>query len=307
MMTKESLESHSAPDYETKEKAGEYDPIYVLRNREILPESIFIGEDGKETMDDEDLSYVHKFLRKNIKNGSVLNLGGGLTHAHRMLPIADKITHATSLDISENNNQVTAELLESIRGGGAPALVEEEDVRLFKILAGATANDKKYHIKNGGNELLSMLYEKSQYKGKLDIIAADMIAQMEELGSGELVDRRTYDNVLLLFSLFTRDRKETLALIKNAKKRLNDGGRLIVMDVWDFDGVGENASEDDCMHSEDEQVRSLYPKPWIWDTEEFIEILQEAGFSKIKSEEHEVEESEEEKNAIGGYVSLVAR
>lgn len=304
---KESSESHPTPDYETKEGAGKYDPIYVLRNREISPESIFIGEDGKETIDDEDFTYVQKFLRKSVKGGSVLNLGGGLTHAHRMLPIVDKITHATTLDISEKNNQVTAELLESIRSAGAPALVEEEDVRLFKLLAGALANDKKYRIKNSGKELLSMLYEKSQYKGKADIITADMIAQVDALGSGELVDGRMYDNVLFLFSLFTRNREETLALIKSAKKRLNDGGRLIVMDVWDFEGVGEGASEDDYMHSEDERVGALYSKPWIWETEEFVEVLREAGFSKITTEEHETEESEEEKDAIGGYVSLVAQ
>jgi SAM-dependent methyltransferase len=294
------------PKEKKETKEYKYDPMKVLREREINSDFVYIDENGKETIDDKDYNYIEKYIRTNIKEGSVLDLGGGFTHCHRILAAIDKITHATSVDISEANNQVTKELLEGSKNIGKQQLVKKSDINLLKISASAMAKDESYDIKISGTEMMDMLYEKCQYKGRPDIITADIIAQADGLGSGEMLDNRKYDNVMFFFSFFTRNREETLNLIKNAKQRMNEGGRLIIMDVWEFEGVRDAESEEDVVRSEDKIVAEKYPNPWIWSTEEMIEMLKEAGFSQVRTEEKKVEESEAEKNELGGYTGFVA-
>jgi len=286
-----------------KEERGKYNPVDVLREREIDSGVFGVDRRGREVIKDKDFAYIASYLRKNIQEGSVLNLGGGFMHCHRILPAIDKITHATSIDISDMNNQVVREFLEGSVGLGTQTLIDASDVAVMRTYAEALSQDPRFAVGYEGKELLAMLYEKSRRHEGLDVITADVIAQMEELGSGALLKNRTFDNVLFLWSIFTRDRDETLHLMENVKKLLSEGGRIVIMDVWEYSGVEEDG---DAMHSEDQVVARNYPKPWIWTTEEFIDILEEVGFRNIRTEEKVVEESEEEEDAIGGYICIVA-
>ena len=123
----------------------------------------------------------------------------------------------------------------------------------------------------------------------MDIITTDMIEHMTELGSGELVDGRTYDNILLLYSFYTRNKEETVKFVENIKKRLNRGGQVIVMDVWNFEGVSES-TEEDYINSEDEIVAEKYPEPWSWETKGITSIFKGVGLTRTKKIEKEVEE-----------------
>src|SRR3989344_4067653 len=184
-----------------QEKESKYVPIDVLRNREI-PRAFYRDGNGELIMDDPDLESINDYLNKEIKPGSVLSLGSGLVNSYRMLPAIEKITRVTCIDISEKNNVVNRELIEGSQNIGEQKLVEQQDIEVLKNLAEAIASNNDYGIKSSGSELLKMLYDKSQYKGEMDIITADMIEKMDELGSGGLVDGRTYDNILLLYSFY---------------------------------------------------------------------------------------------------------
>lgn len=290
---------------EQKEQIRKYNPITTLREREINDDFIYADENGKEIIESNDLHWIMKCIRDGVKEGSVLDLGGGMTHCHRMLPIIDKITHVTSLDISEKNNLVTRELIESSGNVSQFKLVKKYDVDLLKTMAKALSKDETYGIKRSGEEMIRELYEKSQYQGKSDVITADMIEQMDKLGSGELLDNRKYDNVLFLYSFFARNREEALNLIKNAKKCLNKGGKIVVIDVSKYEGF-EDAEADNYLMAEDELVIERYPNPWVCKNEEMLEILKEAGFSNLEWEEREASDTEEEKEAFSGYFAIKA-
>ena len=285
-----------------QEKESKYNPIDVLRNREI-PRAFYRDRNGELIMDDPDLESINDYLNKEIKPGSVLSLGSGLANSYRMLPAIEKITQVTCVDISAKNNQVNKELIEGSQNIGERKLVEPQDIEVLNNLAEAVASNKDYGIKSSGPELLKMLYDKSQYKGEMDIITTDMIEKMNELGSGKLVDGRTYDNILLLYSFYPRDKKETLEFVRNVRSRLNKGGRVIVMDVAKFGGVSET-TEEDYINSEDEIVAQKYPGPWMWEAKEMSEIFDNVGLTKIREIEKQIEESEDVKEAFGYYMYL---
>ena len=285
-----------------QEKESKYVPIDVLRNREI-PRAFYRDGNGELIMDDPDLESINDYLNKEIKPGSVLSLASGMVNSYRMLPAIEKITQITCIDISAKNNQVNRELIEGSQNVGEQKFVEQQDIDVLNSLAEAIASKKEYGMKSSGPELLKMLSEKSQYKGEMDIITTDMIEHMTELGSGELVDGRTYDNILLLYSFYPRNKKETQEFIKNVRSRLNKGGRVIVMDVTEFEGVSE-ATEEDYINSEDEIVAEKYPEPWMWEEEEMSKIFNKVGLIKTREVEREIEESEEVKEAFGSYVYL---
>lgn len=286
---------------EKKEKVKEYDPIKVLRERDMDPECIYTDENGKDVIDDEDLNFLFKFVRQNVKEGSVLNLGGGFSHAHYMSTVADKITHATSIEISPKNNQVTEELLKSIADKKFKGeLVKKLDTKTLTTLAGALSGDSSYGIEKSKQEMLAMLSEKCQYNGHPDVITADMIEGMHQLGSGEMVDGRKYDNILMLFASYTRSKEETLEFFKNVKMRLNDSGWFTIVDVADYSGL-EDPKEDNVILQEDKIVAEKYPTPWVMNIKDVEEILKEAGFKNIIADEKEVN-GEAEKDEFGKYL-----
>src|SRR3989338_2822736 len=230
--------------FENQETPEEYNPVITLREREFYPGVISKDENGKEKIEDEDLRYIFKFLRENIKEGSLLNMGAGITHCHHMVGLADKLTQITALDISPKNNQLIKEFLDGIKGIGGQTMVGGSDMETLKTLSSALARDKQeFGIEKSGRELLDLFYEKSFYKGLPDIIAADMIEDMDKLGSGELVDGRKYDNIMFSFALYVRDKTDLANLFENLKKRLNPGGRIVIIDAKTFSFDEENESE----------------------------------------------------------------
>ena len=281
-----------------QEKEGNFEAIKVLRNREY-PTDFKLDKKSKLVLEDPDLKFINDSINAGLKEGSVLTISADPDTIFRLLPVAAKIKdHSTIINFSEKNNQVNRELLEGSQNVGEQKVVEQSDIEVFNKLAEAISNDKKYKINYGGNELLSKLYEVSNYQGKLDVITADPIEQMEKLGSGELIDGRTYDNILLPFSLYTRSEQETLAFITNLKKRLNKGGRLVYGDVWEWEGVGE---EGDYINAEPEIIAEKYGNPWSWQPKQLFEVFNKAGLVLLNKKEKEIEESEEVEKAFGGY------
>lgn len=292
-------------DKEQFEKEGKFDPIAVLRERDIIPEKFSIDEKGKEQIDDAEIKYIFHFLRDHIKEGSVLNLGSGSAHVHQMCAIEDKLTHVTAIDISAKHNQVVKELLEGAQRIGQQKLVQELDIKTLKILANALSKDENYGISKNGDEIISSVYQKSLYKGKLDVITADMLEKVDELKTGELVDNRKYDNAVLLFAIFMRSKEELLKFFQSVKARLDEGGKIILIEPEEYSGpdleVGHVSLE------EDEIVVKRYGDYRDLSLEEFKEVMSKAGFKNIYSETHEVSgDSVDEKECFKGYMSIVA-
>ncbi|KKS92313.1 MAG: hypothetical protein UV67_C0006G0029 [Parcubacteria group bacterium GW2011_GWC1_43_12] len=290
---------------EKREEENEYNPLEILREREFYPGVIEV-EEGKEIITDEDYKACFEFLRENIKDGSLLNLnfGSGITHCHYMLPLIDRLSHVTALDISAKNNQLIGELLNSIQDKGNPEIIEEEDKKMLRDLAQAVSKDEDFGIKESGEELLAMLHEKSQHEGKSDIITADMIEDMEKLGSGELVGDRKFDNIYLSFSIYARTREELVGFLKNAKERLNEGGNLLIIDCENY--TNESGEEKE-LFSEDKVIEEKYGEVFDWTLDEMKEILNEVGFSSVNSQIREIEAKEDEAEEFGTYLFIKAQ
>src|SRR3989338_4246737 len=285
-------------DENKQEKESKFEAIKVLRNREY-PTDFIRDKEGKLVLQDPDLKFINDSTYADTKEGSFLTISADPDTIFRLLPAAAKIKdYSTVVNFSEKNNQVNKELLEGSQNIGEQRVVEQSDIAVLNKLAEAITNDKKYKIKYNGAELLSRLYEASKYQGELDIITADPIEQMDKLGSGELLAGRTYDNIMLPFSLYTRNEQETLNFVTNLKKRLNKGGRVVLSDVWDWQGVG---GEEDYINAEDDIIAEKYGNPWSWKPKKLFEVFNKAGLVLLNKKEKEIEESEEVEKAFGGY------
>jgi hypothetical protein len=194
-------------DLENQEKIEDRERVLItLRDEEsnnLNEDSIYFDEEKKkEVIDDMDWNYIIGFLRENIQEGTLLNLGSGVVGAHHGLASADRIKGITYLDIEEGNNQAVKEFLLSIEGDKKSEYLEEQDIEIFKTFAEALVKDEKHNFKISGEQLMTELLEKSKHKEKLDIIQCDMLEQINQLSSGELVDGRTYDNIQMSFAAF---------------------------------------------------------------------------------------------------------
>jgi len=289
--------------FEKQEIPKEYSPITVLREREFYPGVISIDENGQDKIEDEDLSYIFKFLRKNVKKGSLLNIGAGITHCHQMVGLADKLTQITALDISPKNNQLIQEFLDRIKGIGGQTMVEDGDMKTLKTLAEALAQDKQdFGIEKTGDELLDLFYKESFYNGQPDIITADMVEDMDKLGSGELVDGRKYDNIMFSFALYVRDKNDLVKLFGNLKKRLNPDGHILIIDAKTFSIDEENEGE--VLYSEDAVVLEKYSEAYDWTIDDIKEIAQKVGFGKVEAHDYKIQDKKEEQEKFGGYLFL---
>ena len=290
---------------EQKERLEAYDPVKEMDERDIMPEYIYRDKEDRPVVEDKDLLYILAFLRKNIKEGSVLNLGSGFTHFHQMCAIADKATSITGVEIAEENNRLATDILESSIDLHRPRVTNEEQADRLRIVAEYLGQNKDFGINQEGADILKAIHRKSSYKGKLDIIESDMYEQADRLGSGEMTDGRQYDNIMYLFSSFTRTREETLAFLKSARERLKDGGRLLVLDSESYGD--EDDSVEDSRFGEAKIVSEKYNKIWDWTQESFREVLEEAGFRNIKIEIQKISScSSKEQEEFSNYLGFIA-
>jgi len=276
----------------------------------VIPEYNYIDEHGIETIDDEELHFMYKYLRDNVKEGNLLNLGSGITHIHQMCANEDKLTEITYIDLQPENNVLVRELIERALNLNdyqkGIRLASEGDVDLLRLIAEAMHKDPSYGIEKSGSETLSSLYKKMQHNGRLDIKTRDMISSMDKLGSGEIVDGRTYDNALMLFSRFTRNPEETDKFISNVNKRINEGGKFIIIDAEVYGGA--DTESDESALQEGKKVEEEYSEVHDWTKEEMIEILKRAGFKSVKAETHEIsEDSDSEQRTFGSRYLCCSR
>lgn len=293
---------------EKKEDERGYNPAEVLKKRDIIPSKVRRNERGIEVIEDKELNYIFKYLRDNIKEGNLLDIGAGIAHVHQMCAIEDKLTEITAVDISPINNVLTRDLIEMhMRKTGESRVVPKSDVETLEILAEALHKDATYGISRTGDEILSSVYDKMQYKGKLDIKWADVIKNMDELKDGKMVDGRTYDNALLLFASFARTREELIGMLSAVKERLKENGRLIIMDAETYEN-GVDSDSEEVAQQEDTIVEKLYSEVYDWSQEDMIKVLQEIGFKIKKIDTHKIsEDSESEQRSFGKrYLSFVA-
>ncbi|HBG48439.1 MAG TPA: hypothetical protein DDW90_02825 [Cyanobacteria bacterium UBA9971] len=285
-------------DENKQEKESKYEAIEVLRNREY-PTDFKYDKKGRLVLEDPDLKFIDDSINTGLKEGSLLTISADPDTIFRILPAATKIKdHSTIINFSQENNLVNTELLEASQNIGEQKVVEQSDIEVLKKLATVISYDKKYKSNYSGEELLSKLYDLSHYQGKPDIITADPIEQMDKIGSGEMLDGRTYDNIMLPFSLYTRSEQETLAFMTNLKQRLNKGGRVVLADVWEWQGVG---GEDDFINAEPDIISEKYGNAWSWQPKQLFKVFEKAGLTLVNKKEKEIEESDEVYDAFEGY------
>lgn len=287
-------------DAENNKRRHEYNPLAIYREEYIDPNYID-RTPGKEEIKDEHIHYVCRFLREAFKEGDVLNLGGGFPAYYHALLASDKMKSYTVIDISPKNLQLAKELLEGSLGVGYQEIAEKIDFDSLRSVANAFSKDPDYHFRISGDQMLKNVYAASQKDGKWDVIQADIIEQMEKIGSGKLVGGRKYDNIMLTFAIFARSRDELLDLLKNAHKRLKDNGRLIIMEYENFPGV--NMESDQDLLYEDDVVEKKYDKVYNFSAKDLEDVLREAGFSikhsgKVGDPDYE--------DGLGIYLTIIA-
>ena len=287
------------PEVEEKEEKEKmpYNPMVSVR-RDFGSEWIYRDEETKKPIiEDTDLKQIMNFYRKEVKEGTLLNLGAGSTHLHYMAAIEDKLTHITALDLSEKSLKALGEFLDSVgpEAGSKKAerrYISDDDVDVLKIVA--EARERNIHRKNprSGEEVLRSIREKSTEEGKYDFICGDMhnLSELEE---------RKFDNIMLGYALFANKEEEIPGLLQQIKERLNPGGKVIIADFQGFSG--ENLKEE---FAEDEVVIERYPNPIDYSLPFLTSSLEKTGFSKdqIKAREADTH-SEGEKDFKYLFVS----
>lgn len=279
---------------ESKEKwPEEYNPAVSLR-RDFDPELIYRDEKtGKAVLDDPDLKQIMAFYRKEIKPGSLLDLGAGSTHLHYMTAIEDKLSHITALDLSPKNLALLGELLDAVGPEAGSKRQErkfilDEDIEIFKILAEARGrHGRKKESMRPVDTVIQSIREKSLTKeGAPDFIVGDMHNLRILLGE------RKFDNIMLGYALFANNEEEVRRLMVQIREHLNPGGKVMIVDFKGFSGEDVEGE-----FAEDKEVVERYPKPIDYSLELLQEALRSAGFNsdKIRGEMRDPKLEGEEK------------
>lgn len=276
---------------ESKEVVPKYNPMVSVR-RDFGPEFIY-REEGRAVIDDPDLRQIMAFYRKEVKPGTLLNMGAGPLHPHYMAGLEDKLTHITALDLSRDNLRASAEFLDSVgpeakTAKGQRKFISEGDLGVLKITAEAAANIGKRPGKTrSGDQVLKSIREKSLSPyGKYDFIVGDYHQLDSFLGS------RKFDNIMMSFALYANKPEEIPKLFEQLRRHLNSGGRAVIADFQGFSA--ENVEEE---FDEDEIVKKKYPNAIDYSLDLLVSSLVKAGFRKdtIFAEKRDIKAGEEKK------------
>jgi len=281
-----------------------YDAAESLR-RDFSDEWIYY-ENGEPLIDDADLNQIMSFYRKEVKEGSLLDLGGGPNHFHYVSAIEDRLSHITTLDLSKRNIALLKEFVDNFDKMDNPrqGALKEEDFEILKccVEANEIKNAKLRKEKpRPSSEIFQSLKEKSSVEGKPDLILGDMYDE-------KAFEGRKFDNVMLGFSIFANNEDDVFHLMQKVRMHLNPGGKVLISDFQGFDG------EDlEGQFAEDEAVLKKFPNIIDLSPELISSALEKAGFSKnnikvdIKDPLFEDENGDGEKEKGFKYLFISAK
>lgn len=247
---------------------NQYIPIKTVR-RDFDPKFIYFDErKNRAVINDPDLNFIFNFYRKELKPGSLLNLGAGSTHWHYTAAIEDRVSHITAFDLSEKNIDTLKEFTQAIKMNDDISKkyknIEEHDITMLKLVAEACGSEQKPPISS--KKVLESVYNKSLIDNKLDLVIGDM-------HNLSVLNDRKFNNIIIAFSLFVNTEDEMPIFFRQVKNYLNQNGKVIVLD---FDKFTEN--DIDEIFSEDENILKKYPKPIDYSLEMLVDSMIEAGF-----------------------------
>jgi len=288
------------PDNIREAEKQAYNPIEALR-RDFDDELVYYDEKGEPIIDDPDLHQIIDFYRREVKPGTLANLGAGPNHFHYISAIEERLTHITANDISAKNIQALKEFLIAFKQGKVVnnKFLDPGDIELMKCMAEVNERkDKPKDQARSAAKIFDSLYQKSTSNGQPDLIVGDM-------HEPETLKDRKFDNLLLGFSIFANKEQDIESLFTNLKNNLNPGGKIIISDFQGF-----NAGDLVGSFEEDVEVLQKFPDTIDLSPEQITAALIKAGFprEKIKAEVKEplLESDDGEKERGYKYIFISA-
>jgi len=255
-----------------KENKKKFNPIESVR-RDFDEKFIYYDKTGRAIIDDPDLLAIFDFFQKNVKPGSLLNLGAGPTHVHYMVPMEDKLSSITALDLSYKTLTAVSGFLSGIKDNFSNLdryqSISRRDTDMLEIITKVC--QQRYSFKKSVHEILLSLFEKSQFQEKPDLIVSDM----HKL---DVLKNRQFDNILLGFSLYVNVIDELTPFFRRLRKYMTEQGRILMVDFDEF----EKEKHKSGPFEEDDIVINKYPLSIDYSTETLVNAVQAAGFEKDK-------------------------